>query len=195
MARPKSDDKRNAILTAATQVVADQGVGAPTATIAKTAGVAEGTLFTYFATKDELLNRLYLELKLELSEAMLSPGANDAAGNADARRRLQLAWQQYVRWGVTFPQKRKVLAQLGVSDRITEQTKAAGMRAFTDINAMLQESVASGALRDRPPAFVGAIMASLAETTMDFMGRDPAHADDYETSGFEAFWDAIAMPR
>ena len=63
MARPKSDDKRNAILAAATQVVAEQGVGAPTATIAKVAGVAEGTLFTYFATKDELLNRLYLELK------------------------------------------------------------------------------------------------------------------------------------
>jgi DNA-binding transcriptional regulator YbjK len=32
MARPKSDDKRNAILAAATQVVAEQGVGAPTTT-------------------------------------------------------------------------------------------------------------------------------------------------------------------
>ena len=188
MARPKSDDKRNAILAAATQVVAEQGVGAPTATIAKVAGVAEGTLFTYFATKDELLNRLYLELKLELSEAMLP-----AAGkSSDARTRLRLGWQQYVRWGVTYPEKRKVLAQLGVSDRITEQTKAAGMRSFTEINAMLQESVASGALRDVPPTFAGAIMGSLAETTMDFMARDPAHADDYATSGFEAFWNAIA---
>ena len=34
------------------------------------------------------------------------------------------------------------------------------MRAFTEINDMLQQSVASGALRDRPAAFVGAIMAS-----------------------------------
>jgi hypothetical protein len=38
-------------------------------------------------------------------------------------------------------------------------------------------------------------MGSLAETTMDFMTRDPAHADDYATSGFEAFWNAIATPR
>ena len=191
MARPKSDDKRNAILAAATQVVAEQGLGAPTATIAKMAGVAEGTLFTYFATKDELLNRLYLELKSELSEAMVPP----ASKSSDAHTRLRLGWQQYVRWGVSYPQKRKVLAQLGVSDRITEQSKAAGMRAFTEINEMLQESVASGALRHRPPAFVGAIMASLAETTMDFMARDPAHADDYATSGFEAFWNAIATSR
>jgi AcrR family transcriptional regulator len=188
MARPKSDDKRNAILAAATQVVAEHGAGAPTATIAKVAGVAEGTLFTYFATKDELLNRLYLELKSELSEAMLPATGK----SSNARDRLRLGWQQYVRWGVSSPEKRKVLAQLGVSDRITEQTKAAGMRAFTEINDMLQESIASGALRDRPPAFVGAIMASLAETTMDFMARDPAQAEDYAASGFDAFWNAIA---
>ena len=189
MARPKSDDKRNAILAAATQVVAEQGLGAPTARIAKLAGVAEGTLFTYFATKDELLNRLYLELKEELSEAMLM--ALPAATHS-LRNRLRHSWQQYVQWGVTFPEKRKVLAQLGVSDRISEQTKAAGQRGFTDVHAMLQESIASGALRDQPLTFVGAIMGSLADTTMDFMARDPARADEYAASGFEALWNAIA---
>ncbi|HYS81455.1 MAG TPA: helix-turn-helix domain-containing protein, partial [Anaeromyxobacteraceae bacterium] len=63
MARPKSEDKRNALLAAATQVIAELGVSAPTARIAQVAGVAEGTLFTYFRTKDELLNELYLALK------------------------------------------------------------------------------------------------------------------------------------
>ncbi len=59
MACPLSDDKRTAILEAATELVALLGVSAPTAKIAKCAGVAEGTLFTYFANKDELLNQLY----------------------------------------------------------------------------------------------------------------------------------------
>ena len=72
MARPLSEDKRTAILEAATEVVAVLGVGAPTAKIAKGAGVAEGTLFTYFATKDDLLNRLYLELKTDLRDAMMT---------------------------------------------------------------------------------------------------------------------------
>jgi AcrR family transcriptional regulator len=189
MARPKSDDKRNAILAAATQVVAEQGLGAPTARIAKVAGVAEGSLFTYFATKDELLNQLYLELKAELRDAMLAalPKANNA------RTRLRHGWQQYVHWGVSFPEKRKVLAQLGVSDRITEQSKATGMRAFAQINAILQESIAGGALRDLPPAFAGGIMGALAETTMDFMAKDSGRAEDYAASGFEAFWNAIAI--
>jgi AcrR family transcriptional regulator len=188
MARPKSDDKRNAILAAATEVVAEQGPAAPTARIAKLAGVAEGSLFTYFATKDALLNQLYLELKSDLRQAMLAP----LPGADTARKRLRHAWQQYVRWGVAYPEKRKVLAQLSVSDRISEQSKAEGMRGFSEINALLQESVAGGPLKERPPTFVGAIMAALAETTMDFMAKDPGHAEDYAVSGFEAFWNAIA---
>ena len=61
MARPKSEDKRIAIIAATIHMIAEQGLGAPTAAIAKVAGVAEGTLFKYFATKDELLNAAYLE--------------------------------------------------------------------------------------------------------------------------------------
>lgn len=188
MARPKSEDKRNAILAAATQVIAEQGLGAPTARIAKVAGVAEGTLFTYFESKDVLLNELYLAIKADMREAMM--GAYPKTGSIETRARY--AWLQYVDWGVAFPAKRRTVAQLGVSDRLSEQTRAAGMRAFADVNEMLEASIASGALRDQPPAFLAAIMGSLADTTMDFIERDPAHAERYREAGLAAFWNAIA---
>ena len=57
---------------AAIDVIAEQGLGAPTSRIAKLAGVAEGTLFTYFDTKDDLLNQIYLELKAEMREVMMT---------------------------------------------------------------------------------------------------------------------------
>jgi AcrR family transcriptional regulator len=70
---PRSEDKRNAILDAATRVFAERGLtAAPTSEISKEAGVAEGTLFTYFKTKDDLMNALYQEIKLELADAMMS---------------------------------------------------------------------------------------------------------------------------
>ncbi len=55
MARPLSEEKRQALLDAAAEFVASLGTGASTAKIAKAAGVSEGTLFTYFPTKDDLL--------------------------------------------------------------------------------------------------------------------------------------------
>lgn len=189
MARPKSEDKRNAILAAATEVVAEQGLGAPTARIARLAGVAEGTLFTYFDTKDDLLNALYLDIKAELREVMMTTYPK----HASVRDRVQHVWNQFVDWGVAQPQKRRALAQLSVSERLTECTRATGMESFAEINAMIRASVASGALRDHPPAFLSAIMAALAETTMDFIAREPADADRYRKAGFEAFWHAIAQ--
>ncbi len=66
MARPKSEDKKQALLEAATAAFAQSGIAASTSAIARSAGVAEGTLFRYFATKDELLNELYLAIKLRL---------------------------------------------------------------------------------------------------------------------------------
>ncbi|EAM2539296.1 TetR/AcrR family transcriptional regulator [Salmonella enterica] len=73
MARPKSEDKKQALLEAATQAIAQSGIAASasTAVIARNAGVAEGTLFRYFATKDELINTLYLHLKQDLCQSMI----------------------------------------------------------------------------------------------------------------------------
>ena len=69
MSRPKSDEKRSAILEAATRIIVTQGLSEPTAGIAKGPGVANGSLFTYFETKTDLFNPLYLELKMEMASA------------------------------------------------------------------------------------------------------------------------------
>lgn len=71
MARPKSEDKKQALLEAATAAFAQSGIAASTSAIARSAGVAEGTLFRYFATKDELLNELYLAIKMRLVQTMI----------------------------------------------------------------------------------------------------------------------------
>ncbi len=72
MARPRSEEKRNALMAAATRVIARHGMGAPTALIAQEAGVANGSLFTYFGTKADLVNDLYLELKAGQASAVLA---------------------------------------------------------------------------------------------------------------------------
>jgi AcrR family transcriptional regulator len=188
MARPRSEDKRNAILDAATRVIAVEGVSAPTAKIAKLARVAEGTLFTYFSNKDELLNELYLELKTQLRQTM---AAEALKATKSPKATALHAWTHYVNWGVANPDKRKVLAQLGVSERITPQNRAAGMVGFTDLNTVLSQSVGSKVLRQQSPAFVGSLLGAIAETTMEFMARDPARASQYSQAGFEAFWNSL----
>jgi AcrR family transcriptional regulator len=187
MARPLSDEKRTAILQAATEVVATLGVGAPTAKIAKVAGVAEGTLFTYFANKDELLNHLYLDLKASLRDAMMA----DYPSGKSLIDRGRHAWDRYIGWGSAHPLKRKAMNQLAVSDRITEENKRSGAQAFGEVEEMIRESLARGPLKDLPPAFGAALFGAIAETTMDFIAREPTRAQHYTRAGFEAYWRAV----
>jgi len=52
VARPKSEDKKQALLEAATVAFAQSGIAASTSLIARNAGVAEGTLHLVFARAD-----------------------------------------------------------------------------------------------------------------------------------------------
>ena len=187
MARPLSEDKRTAILDAATEVVATLGVSAQTAKIAKGAGVAEGTLFIYFANKDELLNQLYLELKTDVRDAMMT-GYPSGKSLIDRSRHL---WDCYIGWGSAHPLKRRAVRQLAVSDRITEESKKLVGDAFREFDDMMRECAAGGAMRHQPPAFASAIMSAIADTTMDFIAREPVQAKRYTKAGFDAFWKAV----
>ncbi len=61
-------DKQKEILAAALKLFVEFGFhGTPTSKIAKEAGVANGTLFHYFNTKDDLILALYLDIKTRLT--------------------------------------------------------------------------------------------------------------------------------
>ena len=188
MARLKSEDKRNSILSAATEVFAERGLAAPTAAITAVARVAEGTLFTYFGTKDELVNALYREIKLELADAMMSGFPRKAS----VRHRLQHVWNRYVEWGIANEKQHKVLRQMMVWEGLTDASKTAGSAPFVEIETMAQDAVAQRQVKDLPQAFVGATMSALAETAIEFARQDPKRAGVYQVAGFEMLWAGIA---
>lgn len=188
MARPRSNDKRNAILEAATRVIVTQGLSAPTATIAKEAGIANGSLFTYFETKAELFNQLYVGLKSEMSTAALE----GFPAKAPLRKQALHAWSHWMHWAAAHPDKRRALALLGVSDLITPETRAATLKLMGRLAEVMEQVRLQGALKNAPMNFVGAMITALAETTMDFMINDPAHAEKHCQVGFETFWRAMA---
>jgi AcrR family transcriptional regulator len=189
MARPKSEDKRNAILAAAITVFAEKGIwSTPTSAISKAANVAEGTLFTYFSTKDVLLNELYRLLKLELAGVLMA----DFPQTGKLHSKLYHIWEHYVSWGIANPLKLKVLTQLTVSDKITPETKAVGYAPFDEIERLALDSIKHKQIYDYPVSFIAAIFSNMAETTMAAMARSRGAGIDFCASGFEVFWRGIS---
>jgi AcrR family transcriptional regulator len=174
-------------MAAATRVIVTQGLSAPTATIAREAGVSNGSLFTYFDTKADMFDQLYLELKTGMASAALEGFPR----GAELREQLFHVWSNWMRWAVSNPKKRRALAQLGLSDEIKPMTRAAGHKTMASLGELLERSRANGPMRKAPIGFVVAIMNSVAEATMDFMAQDPTNAKKHCKAGFDAVWRMI----
>jgi AcrR family transcriptional regulator len=189
VARLKSEDKRNAILDAATRLFAERGLtAAPTSEISKQAGIAEGTLFTYFATKDDLINALYREIKLELAAAMMS----DFPRKKKVGIRLRHVWDRYLNWGIANPKQRKALAQLTVSEALTKESRDAGGAPFVEFQGMIRDGIEQRVFRnDVPVELISKALAALVEATIDLTLANPSKAKQYRESGFEMFWAGV----
>ena len=187
MARPRSEDKRSAILSAAIYEIAAQGLGAATASIAKQAGVSNGSLFTYFETKADLLNQLYVALKKEMAASALDGLPSDP----EMRGQMLHMWCHWLKWATSFPEKRRTLAYLDISDEITPHSRQTASAELLGIAQIIERSRKNGPMRNAPLVFVLALMSALADTTMDFMIRDSANADRHCAEAFDAAWRMI----
>jgi AcrR family transcriptional regulator len=188
MSRPRSTDRRNAILSGATRAIAMHGLGAATAAIAKEAGVSNGSLFVYFDTKAALLNDLYVALKSDMCAAAV----DGLPAERDAREQVHHMWNQWLRWATSFPDKRRALAQLEVSDDITADSRQIVHSAFGAIADLLERSRVNGPMREAPLGFVLALTSAVADATSDQMIREPDRAGTHARIAFDAVWRMLA---
>ena len=156
-----------------------------TSEISKRAGVAEGTLFTYFRTKDDLINSLYRTVKLELADAMMS----DFPRKKNIGTRLRHVWDRYVNWGIANPKQRKVLAQLQVSEVLTKESRNAGGAPFVEFQTMIRDAIEQRIFRnDLPVELISKSLAALVEATIDLTVSNPSQSKNYRDGGFQMFW-------
>lgn len=184
MARAKDPEKRQAILDAAVREMAHVGLGASTARISRAAAIAEGTLFTYFPSKEDLLNALYLELKSEVFRRINL----DFPQGAPLRERTRHIWMTYLQWAIDRPDDRKVSMLLHTSDDVTSTTRACVAAARGAVERTMAEVDRCGVFQQLPRGFASLAMPAMQEAVMDAMGRAPRQKKVLMERGFEGFW-------
>jgi len=183
MSRPKSDGKRQAILSAAQRVISERGVGnSPTSAISKAAGIAEGSLFTYFANKDELLNELYLEMRRDLDRNLTS-----YPFGADVRTRLRYVWDTFLDLGIAQPSRIPVLRQIRATGKLLRKNETAGVMIVETLKAT-REAVEGGEFRDAPVEFMVLLLRAHAEATVEFIIANPEQEAQSRELGFNLIW-------
>lgn len=185
MARPKSDDKRRNILTACQTTIVRDGIAATTADIAKEANIATGSLFTYFPTKSDLLNELYVNLKTEMAEIFtkeLSGGNN--------KEKLRKAWAGWTNWAAMNTEKHLALELLRKSDLLTNESRDIGNAAIKPVFDLININVVNQKA-NFPKDFMYELIDAISVKTMDNMALHPGMAAEYREAGFETVWKII----
>jgi len=139
-------DKREAILRAATRVFARNGYfNAKVADVARVAGVADGTVYLYFKSKEEILHSIFDRSV----EAALAEARREIAGLADAREKLRrIARLHLERLGADRDLAVVFQVELRGSTKFMEEFSAAGLAEYLRlIRETLEEGQRAGLFR------------------------------------------------
>src|SRR5688572_2492236 len=113
-------EKRDRIIAAALKLFCENGFqNTSTANISKEAGVATGTLFVHFKSKDELINALYREIKQALAHYF----QEDLDKEAPIGEQLFHFWQKAIDWAIDNPYQFRFFNMYSNSPFISSLTK------------------------------------------------------------------------
>lgn len=91
------NDKRKDLLAAALRLFVENGFhGTPTSRIARDAGVANGTLFHYYSTKEDLIISLYIDIKKRMGEHI----ETKASLAKDPVERFRIQFTEVILWSM-----------------------------------------------------------------------------------------------
>jgi AcrR family transcriptional regulator len=184
MARARSVEKQQAILQSAVREIADAGLSASTARIAKGAGLAEGTIFTYFRSKDELLNELYIALKTDVYQRI----DRNFPHQAGLHERARHIWTEYLRWALEKPQEQTVSVLLNLSPVISTVTKDRLRDARNAVTQTMGELSKCGAFKNLPPGFAASTMSAMQASVLELATKGPRYSSKLIEPAFAAFW-------
>lgn len=187
--RQRDEAKERRILEGTLEVVQRQGLaGLSMEAVAKAAGVAIGTVYIYFESKEALLNALYLDTKRAFARTVLE-GAEEGEPVRPAFMRMCVA---YLRWVAENRAAMLFLHQFRNSPYLHEQTLEATSRTMEPLHALLERGKAEGLLKDLPtPLMVTFIAGTLAELAA-YVQTEPRklHAERHALVARLA-WDAL----
>jgi AcrR family transcriptional regulator len=184
-------DKRTAILESALKLFTERGFhGTSTAQISKEAGVATGTLFNYFPTKEDLINSLYFEVKGDLSHAM----GKDIEVGSTFKDKLKKIWSNLVKWGVETQEEFLFVGQFCSSPYITKFTRDEVMKEYVFLHDLVDEGIKTGEVRDFSSELIISMFYQASRTVVNFILDSDSSLNENKIieDGFQIIWRGLA---
>jgi AcrR family transcriptional regulator len=184
------DNKKENILKAALELFVNQGFHAtPTSQIAFKAGVANGTIFHYFKTKEELINILYLETKdnyfIKITE--------DFDSSQAIIQRFHLIWINTITWAMHNSFDFRFLQLYSNSPFISQLTQEQISRHVKFFHDQLEEGIKNNIFKKLPVSLLFQITLFHIYGFIFYLfeNQDSFNNKKLIDLAFKSFWDSL----
>jgi AcrR family transcriptional regulator len=185
-------DKRSSIILAAFELFCENGFqNTTTANISKKAGVATGTLFLYFKSKDELIDELYKEAKGDLAVCM----QKDLPVKGSIYEKMKHILVNTILWGMHQPYYFRFTHMYGLSPYISEKTKQETMANFAFAFSLLQEGIRKKMIINMEVDFLIQILNGHLNVIINYLHTNNKQkpSKKFLDNAFEILWKGISM--
>jgi len=186
----KNIDKRKAILDACLSLFCESCFQeTSTASISQKAGVATGTLFLYFESKQELVNELYLECKDDYA-SFIEEGIDK---HSTFKAQIRHIWDRNLEWKLKNPEKLKFMMQFCSSPYITKMTQEKAMNRIRLTNDVVKRAVDNKEVNTSSTELLSAMISGYFHSAALFLLEHPhsRNLNKWADESFNFFWKGI----
>jgi len=179
--------KEDKIYEAALSLFTTRGFhGTPTSEIAKTAGVANGTLFHSLKPKEELGNSFYIKVKNELVEESITGVEKIEA----AKLKMEFLWSKSIQWALAHPQKMFFIQQYMYSPYITSNTQEEVDKIKEVYIDLIRDGINKGEIKDIPVDLVYIMATQQLFGMIQYLSINPEkfHDSEFMNIAFNLFY-------
>ncbi|MBK7581350.1 MAG: TetR/AcrR family transcriptional regulator [Myxococcales bacterium] len=190
---PDRPDRRESVLDAALHCFVDRGFyGTAIPEIAKRAGVAAGTIYHYFDSKEVLVNTLFRTWKMAIAQRVFTKFPHEAG----AREQFRVMWHEMIAFARENPSAFAFIELHNHASYLDDESRAVDGTLKGFARSVIQQAQTDGLLKPLDAtvlmelvfgAFVGMMRAH-------WEGRFELN-DDVIAQAEQACWDTVRAPR
>lgn len=187
--KPKDEEKLLAISKATFTLVEQTGLsGLTMAAIAREAGLATGTLYVYYKSKEELLVALYERAKTQTAASLMH---GDDPG-APFRSRFRHMWMNWLEHRLCHSAQMVFIEQYYNSPWFSAESRNLSARLVKDWIDLIEKARAQQILKDVPtPMLINAFGGSVRETANMLRSGSLKRTPEHLEMAFGLCWDGI----
>ncbi|MGE0089967.1 MAG: TetR/AcrR family transcriptional regulator [Bacteroidales bacterium] len=181
--------KREQVLQTTLELITELGFHAtPMALIIEKSGVAAGTIYYYFKSKEELIDTLYADIKKEIASIMVDGLENES----NYKLKFALIWNNLFLYFNQYPKKFEFFQQYSNSPLIRKEIKELNKIHYSKIFDYLETGKSLGIIRDLPLVILlNLIICNIAVLVTLSLNQEVELSEQIVANTINACWDSI----